>query len=807
MAFQRLPTGTTAPPSLDHLRAAHSTRRSLLFLPQPVVELVFEHLPLCDQLSECFLLCKACPPPTAATIRHASPLSLTNDTVLRISHSPRLLELLTNATSVVLLIDTPPRVSRALQFVLSSPNGRLLFPHLASFTVRVSVNIAVEDASERVARLQADGAARDDPLSLLPLLPFLSARCTTLRSLRIVHPNGHTVCMEVSSLLAPLTALRRLFIAASLSVGNIAQLLTLPLELLDLHDSELNWDDTPRPLTHVPAPAAYRVLRLPRPWQTFIPHWGAQLHGITKPISHMRPHTLSFQTTLSDTTAEQIIQSPPSRSLALAVDTQTEALLLRAAATSAFLSAPRQLHLSVACSYWTHRTAIQPFFECVRCYQGRLRSLTLNLLPRSDELTSELLLVVAQCQKLQWLQLSTAGTPNRSYTAEVRKPTEGALWSGQPLLTHLHSLTLVGMREAEATVCRLLFACPVLRVCSLDVLFLSVGTLRILASSCPLLSHLQLRISDESVLATTARVNDERPSPAASFRSLLKLDLHYTAWSRTRPRDFPAVMSGLALFLVHSPLRQLHVALRFAVRYEAALQSLLGAAPRLQRLRVASGEWEADAAAPGRLMTGAWEDEADNEADREADDEVDEKQAAEQLPAAALTLSLSNMASPAPVLPPSFSSVDVLDLLVSPAALPVEQFAALLAHCPAATAIKLSIHDADGALLTTFLHCLAHIGVHCPIIQRITFELHSTKPTKPGMDDPGVRVFDEDEVRDVVNAYELPEHAFAHLRYVCEVGAAVQVLNEEAAGYVRRRWLRHVWGVAVLDWHTPPLPQ
>ena len=249
-------------------------------------------------------------------------------------------------------------------------------------------------------------------------------------------------------------------------------------------------------------------------------------------------------------------------------------------------------------------------------------------------------------------------------------------------------------------------------------------------------------------------------------------------------------MTRLYHALAGSPLRQLHVMLRFNVQYQVALTSRLAALVALERLKVTIDEWEPITASV--TPTSGW--------DKEVDDEADEKYA-EHRAAIPSHTPPAGLASPVPVSPtsqPSTSSLDSLDLLVSLEVDPVEHFAALLTRCPAVTSIKLNMRSlsthTNGQLLLSFLHCLAHIGLHCPLIERVTFALSLFGPAA-GAD---VRVVGEEDVRGVVEKYVMPAHAFGCLRYVCEVVDASEVLSQEAAEYVRRRWMCNSGAVLVI---------
>jgi len=202
--------------------------------PAALFDLILQHLSLAEQLNHCTHLCKRCPPPSANSLRY-SLLLLSDTTVQRIWQSPRLFDLLSAATDVVLHIDTAPRTSRAVQFVTSSAVLDRLFPSLASFTVQLSSAALSDEAEQRMLQAVAPDPR---PTSVAFLLPFLSAHSATLHSLHIKQP-VRSLTMALSPLLAPLTSLRRLCIAAPLSTDITLPLLSMPLDVLDLSGSTL----------------------------------------------------------------------------------------------------------------------------------------------------------------------------------------------------------------------------------------------------------------------------------------------------------------------------------------------------------------------------------------------------------------------------------------------------------------------------------------------------------------------------------------------------------------------------------------
>ena len=782
---------------------------SMLLLPASVFELVLQHLPLAQQLDECCHLSRRLPPLSSSSIRYAAPLLLTDDSVLHLLHSPRLLALFSGATSVALRVNTRLTTSRACQFLLSPPNGQLLFPQLASFSFRLS-SAAVKDEDQRHHALMRTHRARGvlpeqkSQLSILPLLPFLSARHGTLRSLHIVHP-GSALGAQLSALLAPLTSLHALYVASQLSVAHVMSLLPLPLDVLDLSLSELMFvHPVPGQLSAaIVSETAFtlpcRVLRLPQPGLTMnlLPLLCASLDQLlTRRASSGLPHTLAVQHRLTAAVVDSLIDSPPSRCLDVVVSMlglQPEPFLARAASLEAFVAAPRQLRLSVVSDYWTDRATMQPFIDCVRRHQRRIRSVALTKLPLTQQAVDEVLAAVTQCAQLETLRLSTAA--DRARWPPDTQPAQSK--EDLPQLLHLRSLTLTGMRGIRGSMLRLVSACPSLQVCVLDLLDVSDTVLRTLAASCPLLSHLRLHVTDESALATspvTIGTAGEQAQTAAAFRSLLTLELYYTAWSNTRPQQFVAVVNGLQRYLHGSPLRRLRLLLRYDITYQRALTPLLSMLPELRKLKVANATFE-PLVAPFTPTTG-W--------DREADDGMDDGSTESKTGAAPFPSALLAQPAAAPrfaaVPTPALASLDSLDLLVSAATGSFDDLALLLAHCPHTTAIKLTV-QLPAAPLLTFLRCLALVGRHCPLLERVTFALDLFGPAA-GVD---VRVLGVEEVRPIVDQYELSRECFGRLRYVVEVGAAMEVMSQEAAEYVRRSWMGSIPGAVVLDWHTAPI--
>ena len=784
----------------------------LLHLPAPLFELVLQHLSLAQQLNHCSHLCYRLPPPTANSLRY-SPLLLNDDVVRSLSQSPRLLALLTKATNVVLQFDGSPATSLATELLSNVSATDLLFPSLASFTYTLS-HSAWMDGAKRTARhpppIDLHGP-HQPPLSTACLIPFLVARRDSLHSLCIEHRGPHKLQFDIDASLAPLSSLRRLYVAVPLSGEDMTQLLTLPLDVLDLSKSVVGSQRQPGP----PPPASSvdgcvllqscRVLRLPQEdlERAVSPAWLAYLDAIvTARTASGRLHTLSVQHTLSAAATEQLLASPPSHSLTVAVLHGN--VLSQAAVTKQFLVdgvVPHQLRLSIVCGAWPSRSMLQPLIDFVGCYQPHFRSIKLTSLPHLERVASEVLMVVSHCANLRTLTVSGwPDWPRPQPRWPDFRPSQ-TRWAERSQLA-LHSFTLDGLQASEADVCRLLSACPSLRACKLGLLELSVGMLHALSCSCPLLRHLQLDIADESALASTVAPAVEGQPAARPFRSLTQLDLYLqgTAIPLTPhsngPLRLPTVVSNLITCLFDSPLRQLRLAVRCNDgQYQPALMPLLMALPRLERLQTGSSRWQP---VDTSLSITAWDDT-----------DVEETQAghtAATPPPPSAALASSEPALPAAAPPAtsaassasSASSLRSLDLRVSSALLPVEHLAALLSHCPAVTSIRLTVHAQDGLLLL-FLHCLGCIGLHCPLIEDVTFELDP-----PGMPTRmHVAALSVDEVRAVVDACQLPAGAFGALRCVCEVGDVVQALSAEAASYVRRRWLSGARAGAVLDWHKP----
>ena len=137
------------------------------------------------------------------------------------------------------------------------------------------------------------------------------------------------------------------------------------------------------------------------------------------------------------------------------------------------------------------------------------------------------------------------------------------------------------------------------------------------------------------------------------------------------------------------------------------------------------------------------------------------------------------------------SSLVKLQLIMQATLLSIDQLATLL------TSVSLTLTSAHTEdVLPTFLHCLARIGRHCPLVEHIALRLHYLRQL-PGQE---VILLGLREVQRVVNAYKLPEQAFTRLRRVRQVVFGLEVLSSEAAEYVRRHWLSGVRGAVSLDW-------
>ena len=292
-ASQRTSVGdnTNSQLAANSARTAQHAATSLLLLPTRLLELVLQHLTLAEQLSHSTRICKPFTPPTPNSIRYAT-LLLNEDTVWHISQSPRIPALLSAATSVVLQLDNLPPRSRALQFVLGAPNVDVLFPRLAHF-------------SYQLCPLAVDYRATpaQNQFSLLPLLPFLSARSVTLHSLHLFLQHMHgdeTLSVDLPPLLAPLTALRRLRVdRMTLSLDVLPCLLSLPLASVDLSTclvSAASSSSPSPPVTDVAECAllrSCRVLRLPR-YGRIPPCWKEYIDAlVTHRSEHTHLHTLS----------------------------------------------------------------------------------------------------------------------------------------------------------------------------------------------------------------------------------------------------------------------------------------------------------------------------------------------------------------------------------------------------------------------------------------------------------------------------------------------------------------------------------
>ena len=756
--------------------------KSLSRLPAPLVELVLQQLSLSEQLNECTHLCQRFPPLTATTVRYAT-LLLSEDAARQLRHSPRLLALLSTVTSVVLQCDIAPDVSRAMQFVLTSSGVDSLFPYLSSF------GFVLRHKAEAMTRF--DGNELLEPLRRQPFMAalalFLSARSITLHSFRIHSPTLRSLDSELDNLLAPLTSLRRLYIAGQLSIDNISALLTLPLDVLDLSDSKLSCMSFQRPSTTVLGSAllnSCRILRLPQldhltnagPWQVYLDSIATQR------TDSARPHTLLVQHMMTAAAVRQLIDSPPSRCMTLTVSADSGQSQVTSPQWLASKQLPHQLGLSISCFYWCDQRKLQPFFDVVTSYHGHIRSIDLSYLPRLKQTTVDVIETIGHCNQLETLNLSAVSINGGLQYHWSDSPAPQAHWPERACLARLHTLTLVNLVGAEQEICRLLSVCPSLQRCTLDLPNANISMLRVLALSCPLLSRLQLKLSNESIHATISHAGEEQSPSIFSFRSLVRVDLCSPERSKLQrwPQHMSVFIRRLALLLAGSPLK--HVTLTLSkpaeTEYHQALIALITTLPRLLRLQVTTGRWpRLDA----MEATATWDDDVEGEADEKR--------------AIATPLSAAHMASVASVSPlneSSTSQLHSLTLIVDPDSF--QHFASLLSRTPAVTSIQLSLRVENSSLL--LLYCLAHIGRHCPLIQHITFAIDV-----PNAHSPPPPPLADDEVKDVVDAYQLPERAFGCLRSVSQVGEAVELLSQEAAGYVKRQWMSTVQQTVELEWH------
>ena len=779
--------------------ATQPTTLSLQQLPVHLLELILQHLHFKEQLGHCTHLSKHFSPLTATSLRYATVL-LTDGTVSSISRSPRLLSLLAGATSVELVLDTIPLRSRAVRFLLSASNVDVLFPRLAHFRYRLSP-LAVEDY---VGWMLYE---KEPQYSTMPLLPFLLARSNSLRSLHFdqhaeLGPLHH---IEMPPLLASITSLRCLVVAGrTLSVDVLPSLLALPLDTLDLSTCWLfnpNRASSPPPIASVADCAllrSCRVLHLPilRPDSVIhplSPSWKAFVEAfVTERTDSTRLHALSVQHKLSPAANQRLVDLPPSRvlSMHLTVKQAQDAFFSRAAASPHFINMPLQLRLSVNCQKWTTSRRVQPFVSFVALHHDRIRSLSLTSLPLLPEFISSMMATVSRCTQLQSLDMQLM---NERQQPKGREHKWDKRWTEQRRLDHLHTLRLSGLRDDHGQLHRLLLSCPALRVCSLDLPKISAHLLSALASSCPLLSRLHLTTSPRQLIGEAANT-DEEPllSTITSLRSLTHLVIHYSTKDGHVTPFVLRSLSALQPFLVGSPLRQLTLVVPAASLYQEAVTALLLTLPMLQTLKVASCE----TVCVSQLST-AWDNE-------HPDDHMDEEQPTHKSMQNS-SLHHSALASVAQ----ASSSLHSLELVISSTLLPVEHLSTLFAHCPVVTSIHLIIEDRyrfefpeSEHALVTLLHCIARIGLHCPLIEKITFYVQYFRPL--GYKSQTWMVVGVKEVRDVVDAYELLTHAFAHLRLVREIGGGLEVLSDEADEYVRQKCLSNARCTTMLDWRTAP---
>ena len=387
------------------------TNASLHLLPVHVMDLVLQHLPLAQQLVHCPHISKHCATSTATSIRYCTVL-LNDDTVWHISQSPRLRTLLAIATSVILQLDTVPSRSRAQQYLLSAHNIDVLFPHLVHFSYCFTA-LANEDA-----RQYDDTVETTPPLSLLPILPFLSARSATLRSLHIdqsIHRGEYYYNLdeELFPLLASYPALRRLHLAGlSLVTDHFTPLLDVPLDTLDLSTCFIGRTDKIAPpnahLVDCALTRSCRTLKLPR--QQFLTSTWLQYFDAlaTQRTESTRLHTMSVQDGLSIAATTELLDMPPSRALSVhleAVDQQV--FFSRAAASPHFIDMPRQLRLSVDCGMWYDQRNMRPSVDFVTAHHACIHSLSLTNLPHQPQVLSSVLATVSHCTELRSLQISS----------------------------------------------------------------------------------------------------------------------------------------------------------------------------------------------------------------------------------------------------------------------------------------------------------------------------------------------------------------------------------------------------------------
>ena len=165
---------------------------------------------------------------------------LTDGAALRISQSPRLFGVERRHfrhTSTRLHAD---EVSRE-EVLQDADSVRLLFSRLIHVSVRLSALAAVDRAGH--AKL-AKRRLRRNPYCLKRLIPFLTARSTSLPSLHVAKfrmRNQQRAIAELPALLAPRMSMRRLHLDGVVPLTDLlATLLNLPLDTLDLPNSILD---------------------------------------------------------------------------------------------------------------------------------------------------------------------------------------------------------------------------------------------------------------------------------------------------------------------------------------------------------------------------------------------------------------------------------------------------------------------------------------------------------------------------------------------------------------------------------------
>ena len=698
---------------------------------------------------------------------------------------------------------------RAVQLLENERSIRLLFPHLVHFTYRHTALAA--DDKDRVSK-RKERRFKDDwnhQYYMKPLLPFLSTRHATLRSLHISEhvKTSPRHLAELPVLLAPLTSLRRLRVdGVTLSTDFLPPLFAMSLDTLDLSNSLLlcyyKGAHPPPSIASVADCAllrSCRILRLPR--HAGIASWQPVLEAlVTERTESSRLQELSLRDTLTPTVIQRLVTLPPQCALTVypvANDVAPNVFLSQAAASPHFTDMPRQLRLSLSCHKWNEQRHMQPFVSFVTAHHARIRSLQLISLPQLPEVISSALAVVSHCTQLRSLDMGVL----TGHTKVLQGHDQQVQWAEQRRFDHLQTLNLARGFDQQEMI-DLLSSCPALRSCSLNLPNL-VTLLNVLASCCPLLSRLQLRevASSELTGVTMSSQIPPTPPPPTPFRSLQQLDLlcHISPVG-------PPSLHALQPYLVDSPLRRLSlvvvdanslVTAQHREQHQAAVTALLAALPTLEKVKVAWGG-SALMAAQRVNPTAIDDEDRSEEADNQRQQQQQQQQAAHRPPAD--SSSLPGLSSTRFEHPPS--ALVSLELVVSLYQPPIHHIGALLTHCPAVTHIRLIInnddlHNPTLSPLLTFLHYLAHIGLHCPLIEQINFvAVDVRRDVQPEEQ----QVLDEQAVREVVDAYDMPAQAFGHLWRVRELRAGCEVLSEESVEYVRQKWLINVRDTVVLAW-------